>query len=111
MRQLLSLQEKLIKYDDVVSASPASDAMLLLLLALLIHTGLVLNMVLVLAGLVPAGLVLAAVFLAGGAFLLLVGTLAARARLLGCCGRLLFGVLAVAWAHLRAHLGVLRRGL
>ena len=88
LRQLLSLQE-LIKYDDEASAPPMlGDAALLLLPARLILAGLVLAVVLVLAGLagfvlarfVFAGLALATVFVAGGAFLLLLaGALAARA--------------------------------
>ena len=92
----------------------SGDAALLLLLVQLIHARLVLAAVLVLATvlvlavLALAGLTLAMVFVVGGAFLLLLaGTLAARARLLGCCSGLPFGALAV----VRACLGALRRGL
>ena len=88
LRQLHSLQER-IKYEDLASAPPVlGDAALLFLLPRLIFAGLVLAMVLILAGLagfvlarfVFAGLALATVFVAGGAFLLLLaGALAAGA--------------------------------
>ena len=109
MRQLLSLQGKLIKYDDMVSTSPKSEDAALLLLDWLIHARLVLAMMLVLArvpvlagfvlvGLVLAGLSLAIVFVVEGVFLpLLAGTLAARAQLLGCCSELLLFGVHTAW--------------